>query len=183
MSVDQHAEVTTPTSRKGDSRRWRIDLLNRKSRPICNVVCNSLIFLPSSNIQCRYTQNPCHARAGCVCPTSRRAGQRYSRHGHGPGRTCRWPRLSCGRFSPIRFSLTGAVPSLGPPREGSCAAPPSEKRSSLSRANWPAGPNPRTDRGGRPQQGGRRCRLFAGAEGFSARRLLTRFARRRSDQD
>ena len=35
------------------------------------------------------------------------------------------------RFSPIRFSLTGADPTLGAPRAGSCAAPPSEKRSRL----------------------------------------------------
>jgi len=115
MSVDQHAEVTTPTSRKGDSRRWRINLLNRKSRPICNVMCNSLIFLRFSNIQYPSPQNPCRARAGCAYPALRRAGQPHSRHGHGPGRTGRWPRLSCGRFSPIRCSLTGAAPSLVTP--------------------------------------------------------------------
>ena len=51
MSPDQHADVTTPTSRKGDSRRSRIDLLNPKSRQICNVVCNSLKFLLFSSVQ------------------------------------------------------------------------------------------------------------------------------------
>jgi hypothetical protein len=37
------------------------------------------------------------------------------------------------RFSPIRFSLTGRPPSFDASRRRSCAAPPSEKRSLLSR--------------------------------------------------
>ena len=47
------------------------------------------------------TQNPCHARAGCVCQASSRTGQRRSRHRC--GHTWRWPRLSCGRLSPTAF--------------------------------------------------------------------------------
>ena len=124
-------EVIAPISFKGDSRRWRTNPLNRQSQPICNVACNPLIRLPISNIQCPYTQDPCHTRSGCGRLAVRGTRQprhtpgisRHSRPGSSAPRhvsariTRRWPRLRCGRVSPMRFSLTGAAPSSRAPAD------------------------------------------------------------------
>ena len=89
VSDNTRVEVIVPISFKGDSRRWRTNPLNHQSHPICNVACNPLISLPVSNIQCPYTQDPCHTRGGCGRLTVRRTRQprrtrgvsRHSRHG------------------------------------------------------------------------------------------------------
>src|SRR5271155_4121764 len=59
------------------------------------------------------------------------------------------------RFSPTRFSLTGADPAAETTRRGLCAAPPSEKRYTLSRRE-PLGPEP-TGGGERKAVQSRKC--------------------------